>query len=437
MLMFTGVEIWAAASSKTNAVTTNNDVTVEGKITNSNIYGGAGADSVIDLKSAGNLTYSHDAATTSLLSSDVVNLAGTVNVGANDTVQIKGYVVNGNNTGTSDTNTYNTNQTTVANTATLFNSGTVELLGDTTIATGANLHALTPGAVIKVNGDKGGNTIDDKIDTTSHDIDVDLVGGRGQLNIALADLQTYLTADDTYTRNKVEGKDKAGAVELASGGVLHFTDDSVVVSNLDFVSGATGTAAAGKIVVGTSAGDSIIKGQDLHVNHLLSSLGSDVAAGKLDVTKKADYDKLSGAAVNTAGLSLEAERLFLGATNLTEDQTADITFEKGTAKNLIDFSVKEGDYQLTAAVAGNNYMRTQDQSDDLDFFTGLNGSITGDVDISSGGSLTIEYGHWTANDNITLKAGHADETTTGGGGSLIGCNLNLRSRVSSQFSRLW
>ena len=409
--------IYAAFSSNTESLATNNDVTVEGKVTDASIYGGAGADSVIALKNSSTTTYtSQQQATTQYLSSDVIDIAGTVDVGVNNTVKVLGYYANGKGAHTA----FNTNQTTVANTATLFNSGTVELLGDTTIATGANLHALTPGALIKVNGDKGGSTIDDEINIASNDIDIDLVGGRGQLNIALADLQTYLTADDTYTRNKVEGKDKAGAVELASGGVLHFTDDSVVVSNLDFASGATGAAAAGKILVGAKPGDSIIKGQDLHVNHLLSSLGSDVAAGKLDVTKKADYTKLSNAKVTTTGLSLEAERLFLGATNLTEDQTAEITFEKGTAKNLIDFSVGSGDYQLTAAVAGNNYMRTQDQSDDLNFFTGLTGSITGDVDISSGGSLTIEYGHWTANDNITLKADKADGTATGGGSLIVG-----------------
>ena len=405
--------IAAAISAGTEALATNNDVTVEGKVTDASIYGGAGADSVVALKNGSTTSYStQQKATIQHLGSDVIDIAGTVDVGVNNTVQVHGYYANGKGDAGIK---YNTNQTTVANTATLFNSGTVELLGDTTIATGANLHALTPGALIKVNGDKDDSTIDDKIDTASNDIDVDLVGGRGQLNIALADLQTYLTADDTYTRNKVEGKDKAGAVELASGGVLHFTDDSVVVSNLDFASGVTGTTAAGKILVGSSAGDSIIKGQDLHVNHLLSSLGSDVAAGKLDVTKKADYTKLSNAKVTTTGLSLEAERLFLGATNLTEEQTADITFEKGTAKNLIDFSVGSGDYQLTAAVAGNNYMRTQDQSDDLDFFTGLTGSITGDVDITSGGSLTIEYGHWTANDNITLKT-----NGTGGGSLAVG-----------------
>ena len=402
----TGVKVWAAASAQTSAVTTNNDVTIEGKLTNSDIYGGTGADSVIDLKSTGTLTYSHEANTDNSLRSDVVNLAGTVNVGAKDTLKISGYLFNGN----ANSGLYNTNQTTVANTATVLNRGKVELFGDTTVATGAKLHALTSAALITVNGD---NTIKDEI--TDGDVPVDLVGGHGQLNIAEADLKSYLTSGDKYDSS--DRLDSAGAVELASGGVLHFTDDSVVVSNLDFEDGATATA--GKIKVGTKPGNSIIKGQDLHVNHLLSSLGSDVAAGKLDVTKKADYDKLSGAAVNAAGLSLEAERLFLGATNLTELKTADIKFEKATAKNLIDFSVGSGDYRLTAAVAGNNYMRTQDQSDDLNFFTGLTGSITGDVDIYSGGSLIIEYGHWTANDNITLKAGHADETTTSGGGSLI------------------
>ena len=59
-------------------------------------------------------------------------------------------------------------------------------------------------------------------------------------------------------------------------------------------------------------------------------------------------------------------------------------------------------------------MHTNNLDSDLEYFTALNGTITGDVDVVSGGELTIEYGHWTAQGDIELKA----DTTANQGGTL-------------------
>ena len=123
----TGAKIWAAASANTantSALTFNNDVTIEGTVKNSDIYGGTGADSAITLAAGGTLAYNSATANTkNRLSSDVVNLNGTVNIGANDTLTISGFVHNGNQNATS----YNTNETNIASSATLYNRNTLEL----------------------------------------------------------------------------------------------------------------------------------------------------------------------------------------------------------------------------------------------------------------------------------------------------------------------
>ena len=50
-------EIYAVLNTDNKAYTQNNDVTIAGKVTNSNIYGGTGADSVIDVQAGSCLTY--------------------------------------------------------------------------------------------------------------------------------------------------------------------------------------------------------------------------------------------------------------------------------------------------------------------------------------------------------------------------------------------
>ncbi len=395
-------KIYAAQSTKTSAHTFNNDVTIAGKVTNSDIYGGTGADSLIDVQAGSRLSFSKGTSSQSgshSISSDVVNLAGIIDVGQYDTVQVKGFVTDGNN----NAGTYNTNATTIAGTAQLYNRNTVEFFGQTTVETGAQLHALTEGASLKVNGAVGQQSIIKEDNTLGYE----MVGGRGQLTIAAAQLKSYLTSGDKYTLGTSSGTDKAGTVEVTSGGVLEFSDDAIDLATLDYST----SAEAGKIKVDTTGGTSILKGDAVTISHALASNGS--TANTLDFSKTEDYTKLRR--LSADGVTIEANQLFLGSSRIDEDQSKDIKFAKGTAKNRIDFTVGDGTFQLASEVAGNNFMRTDDQKSELTYFTALNGTITGDVDVVSGGKLAIEYGHWTAQGDITLQT-----ATTSGGALVVG-----------------
>ena len=317
--------IFAAQSTQTSAHTLNNDVTVAGKVTNSDIYGGTGADSVVATQAGSLLRYNDDV--NHQIRSDVVDLAGIVDVGQTATLKVGGFLTDGNiNAGT-----YNTNQTTIKSTAELYNHKEVELLGDTTVEAGAKLHALTAGAKIKVNGDVGGSTI-----KTTNTLGYDFVGGRGQLTISKAQLQSYLTAGDNYTLDSTtSGTDKAGTVEVTSGGVLEFTDSNIDLATLDY----TTTDEAGKIKVGTDSGSSILKGDAVTISHALAGNGTKFADGTYTLNKDGkfgdDYGVLSGAAITTTGVSIEANDLILGSSRISGEQSKDITFEKATAKDSI------------------------------------------------------------------------------------------------------
>ncbi|MDT3662320.1 MAG: hypothetical protein ROM54_02215, partial [Anaerobiospirillum sp.] len=385
--------IFASQSTQTSAHTLNNDVTVAGKVTNSDIYGGTGADSVVAAQAGSRLSYNDDV--NHQIRSDVVDLAGIVDVGQTATLKVGGFLTDGNiNAGT-----YNTNQTTIKSTAELYNRKEVELLGDTTVEAGAKLHALIAGAKIKVNGDVGGSTI-----KTTNNLGYDFVGGRGQLTISKAQLQSYLTSGDSYTLDTRSGTDKAGTVEVTSGGVLEFTDSNIDLATLDY----SNTDVAGKIYVAKDPGSAILKGDAVTVSHALVS--DYAAASKLDFSKEADYNTLKTLAIDASGVSIEANDLILGSSRINAKQSEDIKFEKATAKDSINFTVGSGTFTLTSKVAGNNYMHTNNLDSDLEYFTALNGTITGDVDVVSGGELTIEYGHWTAQDDIELVA----DSATGG-----------------------
>ena len=274
------------------AYTLNNDVTVAGKVINSNIYGGTGADSLVDVQAGSRLTYNKGTSSSSgtyTISSDNVDLGGVISVGQYDTLSIKGFANDGNvKTGAK----YNTNLTNIESTAELYNRGTVELLGDTTVATGAQLHALADGATITVNGDKGGNTIEDDVDSTT--LKQAMVGGRGQLTISKDQLQSYLTAGDSYTLDNTSGTDKAGNVNITSGGVLEFTDSNIDLATLDYTTEENG--AVGKIIVDETGGTSILKGDAVTVSHALASNGTKVADGTITLNSDGkfnttDYDK--------------------------------------------------------------------------------------------------------------------------------------------------
>ena len=403
-------KIYAAQSTDTKAYTLNNDVTIAGQVTNSDIYGGTGADSLVDVQAGSRLTYSAGTSTSSgthTISSDNVDLGGVISVGQYDTLQVKGFANDGNN----NAGKYNTNLTNIESTAELYNRGTVELLGDTTVATGAKLHALVDGATIKVNGDSSDTVISD-----TNTLKQALVGGRGQLTIAKAQLQSYLTAGDNYTLDNTSGTDKAGTVEVTSGGVLEFTDSNIDLATLDYTTDST--ADTGKILVGEDSGSTVLKGDAVTISHALASNGTKFADGTYTLNKDGkfgdDYGVLSGAAIKTTGVSIEANDLILGSSRINAKQSEDIKFEKATAKDSINFTVGSGTFTLASEVAGNNYMHTNNLDSDLEYFTALNGTITGDVDVISGGELTIEYGHWTAQGDIELKA----DTSAGEGGKL-------------------
>ena len=110
-------EIFAARSVDTAAVTTNNDVTVAGKVINSDLYGGAGDQSVVDVQAGSSLTFNEGTSAASgehIISSDVVKLAGVVSVDSYDKLQVSGFFTDGKRLGTGQT--FNTNQTTIAGT---------------------------------------------------------------------------------------------------------------------------------------------------------------------------------------------------------------------------------------------------------------------------------------------------------------------------------
>ena len=154
---------------KTN--TLNSSVTTAGSHVDSSIYGGAGSGSVVTLEN-GSL-FKVTAGGSEVISSDVINLAGQMEVGNGATVTVEGFATNGNQAET----TVNSNQTDIAASARIYNKGTVEFLGKTTVADGATLSAMSTGALLKVDGDST------RVDNTAKEGDLftDFVGGTAEL----------------------------------------------------------------------------------------------------------------------------------------------------------------------------------------------------------------------------------------------------------------
>ena len=396
-------------SSGTNllgkAATLNSKVTTAGTHVDSSLYGGAGSGSVVSLEN--NSLFKVSAAGSEVISSDVIDLAGQVEVGNGGTLTVEGFARNGNQADT----VVNSNQTDIASSARIFNKGTIELLGQTTVANGATLSAMTTGALLKVNGD------DTRIDNTADEGDIftDFVGGTGELIISSESLKSYLTSGDEYTIDELTGaqEDYAGTVQITKDGILHFTDASIDISKFDY----SIAQEAGKIWVDSTGGTSIIKGDDVTVSHKFASNGS------ADVK----YEALTG--INSQGISIEANSLTLGSSALSSTQSENLTFNKATVRDEINFvamgsgldvgedgktitgQYNDG-YHLTSEVIGSHYMLTNSQDGKLQYYTAQNGVINGPVTLTSitgtnadSGKITIQNGHWTANGQITLASG--------------------------------
>ena len=388
---------------KTN--TLNSSVKTAGTHVDSSIYGGAGSGSVVSLEN-GSL-FKVSPAGNEVISSDVINLAGQMEVGNGATVTVEGFATNGNQAET----TVNSNQTDIAASARIYNKGTIELLGQTTVADGATLSAMSTGALLKVDGDRT------RVDNTAKEGDLftDFVGGTAELIISSDNLKSYLTAGDKYTIDETTGlqEDYAGTAQITSGGILHFTDASIDISKFDYNT----TAEAGKIHVDLADGTSIIKGDDVTVSHKFASNGS----------ANVKYEALAG--IISQGISVEANSLTLGSTALSSTQSENLTFNKATARDEINFvamtsgadigedgkaittpaQYNDG-YHLTSQVIGSHYMLTNSQDGNLQYYTAQDGVVNGPVTItelngSDSGELVIQNGHWTANGQITMASG--------------------------------
>ena len=412
-----GTDIYAALSTDYNSVALGNTVTVQGQVSNGSIYGGAGADSLIDLASNSTLKLNVETAGKPLdyhLTSDNVNLAGRVEVGNEATLNVTGYFQDGNDQTSKGTITYNTNSTTIASSATILNAGTIKLYGATEVADGASLHALSAGAQIEVNGDKlgSGSIVDgDFSDNALNKVSsLSKVGDYGSLKLSLNTLNSYLQAGQTYTDSTNSSRaDLAGSINLASGGAIEFTDAVVDLSDLDY----SNSKVQGKIQVETDLtnGGSIFRGDTINVSHKLATNGS--SAEK--------YDDLIDAGLKVGGVVIEANTLNLGTNSLTSSQSADIQFGRATAKEVINFNaatsgkdanngnVLNDGYHLTSEVVGSHYMLTNSQDGKLQYYTAQNGVVNGTVtlqaDATDSGNLIIQNGNWTANGQITLASG--------------------------------
>ena len=372
----------------------NNDVTIEagGDISKGDIVGGAGKDSVLFLQAGATYTATE---ADNYLSSDVINIDGTINVNSGKNLTIAGFFENGIDT----IEKYNDNLTTLGSSAVINNGGNITIYGKV---------VADPSAVIT--GTQGNSLITISADSTKHVDDPklakeDRVEGAdfGVLSVSKDQVVAYLT--DAKTVGSTD-KDSAGKIYITSGGTLEFTDEANIdlAKTFNFVAGdAAASGAMGQIVVDKKTGTSVIRGNEITVSEQLAQNAVDAGV----ITAATSDSSVKPTDAN--GIEIEANTLHLGNSDLSSDASAKILFKKATAKNLIDFSALNNStndgFHLVSSVYGDNYMLTTDQNTDTDYYTALDGDINGDVTITSStnsGALTIRNGNWVAHDNVTL-----------------------------------
>ena len=291
---------------------------------------------------------------------------------------------------------------TVESGAKIANLGTINIYNSLNVQGNDSLVAGRTGALLSVNA---GNNIEETVTTP-------VTEDQATLTISQAGLTNYLTAAaDGTDPVSVAGEDVtdyAGAVQVTSVGTVAFTDASVVLSDFDFVKD---TATAGKIFVDGSyienGSGSIFKANELTVAHAFAS----------NATTYQD-DNVVLAAIGENGIVLQANTLNLGAAGLNSSDSAKILFDHALVKENINFNaatsgkdtgitsdvITNDGYHLTTTVIGSNFMKTNDQTSTLDYYTALDGNVNGQVKIISGGNLSLVDGHWTAHDQITVGA---------------------------------
>ena len=301
---------------------------------------------------------------------------------------------------------------TVAAGARIANADTINVYNSLDVQGDDSLFAVSTGAELKIDaGSAVAETVEKAEDAVTPE--------KATLKITQTGLTNYLTATkdlaydlDGDASQVKEAVDAAGAVTVTSGGTIDFKD-TVLLSAFDFTSGGK---AAGKINVDTSltgGSGSYFKADTVTVAHKLAT-NTTTAQGK--------YENLT-ALDNTDGVAIVANTLNLGATDLSSDRSAAITFGQATVKEEINFIAKTSGanlsddasdpshefndgYHLTSKVIGSNFMLTNDQDSNKEYYTSLAGNINGVVTVEGdNGLIHIKDGDWTANDLVTVTSG--------------------------------
>ena len=354
----------------------NNDLTLESgaKVTSGSLIGGAGKDSVLTIDDGSTYTVSQAGKD---ISSDVVNIAGQINVQEHASLNIAGFYGNGYNASVG----YNENLTTVADSAEIVNSGTINVFGKMVVDKRATLTAGADKAAIIVDGSAS------KHSSVTLAADQEVKGaGFGHLVIAKDTLQAYLNTDGN---NAIKAGGASGALILTNATLEFSGNDDIDLATEFKLSGGAATASGSGII---TVSGSTIKAENLAVS--------------------AKLDKVTS---TTHGLKLEATNLTLGSKKLDSSKPVDFGFASAKAQNL-EVQASGGTLILANDVTLESYTGTKDN------FVAGRGSITGNLTLS-GGNLTINYGTYTDNHLLNVQSGTL--SVGGDAGNIVDANGNL------------
>ena len=399
----------------------NNDVTLKtgANVKSGSIVGGAGKDSVLTIENGATYIANN---TQQDLASDVISIAGTVQVDASNILDISGFYENGLNSATK----YGNNLTSVASSAVIKNSGTINLYGKAVVDQGATLTGTGANSKIVVDASKG-------LDATSTSLldpeDEVANAGLGTLAIFKDTLKSYLNADKI---GSAATADSEASVELTSGGVLEFRDTANIDLATEFNFSAT-TGTAGAIVLQNadlnlaSDSGSVVRGNEITISRKLAE--NAVATSEND-PYATTYEGLTEA--ETKGLAIQANVLHLGSSTLESWQSEEIKFGEATFRDQLTFSALNDNssgstghestlndgYHLVSEVVGDHYSELKEQGVSLSdpkihtYYEAQDGVIEGDVTITAtsvatadSGELVIRNGNFTADDEITIASG--------------------------------
>ena len=163
----------------------NNDVTLKtgANVKSGSIVGGAGKDSELTIENGATYIANN---TQQDLASDVISIAGTVQVDASNTLDISGFYKNGIAPTDAATAEYHDNLTTIASTAEIKNANIINLYGKAVVDQGATLTGTAANSKIVVDASKG-LTAKDQILLT----DENKVAGADQGTLAIYTLISF------------------------------------------------------------------------------------------------------------------------------------------------------------------------------------------------------------------------------------------------------